>query len=286
MREPKRVAVLALLLLLPLTFAAAEDNESDCGICHDVVTAEFAMTPHGMAGKQATSCESCHGDGTAHMDEGGDPSLIMTPTGNEAREVCLQCHQDAMVRVLPSSAAHPAAAVYCDDCHSIHPDEGELARANLLHGEANALCISCHARTERAFERPFGHDLNRGGIQCVSCHDPHGGAGERSLRLDSSGQGPCVSCHAEKRGPFVFPHVSGVTGDCSSCHEPHGSSNPSALTRATVAQLCLECHSSFSEGTLGSQPPSFHNLRDPRYRECTTCHVAVHGSNTSPTLVR
>jgi predicted CXXCH cytochrome family protein len=84
----------------------------------------------------------------------------------------------------------------------------------------------------------------------------------------------------------VFPHVSNVVGDCMSCHQPHGSSNPNALTRSQVYQLCLECHSPIEGGTLGSQPPSFHDLLSPRYRNCTTCHVAIHGSNMSPQLLK
>ena len=58
------------------------------------------------------------------------------------------------------------------------------------------------------------------------------------------------------------------------------------LTRSTVAQLCLECHSNITGTTLGSQPPSLHDLRSPRYQNCTTCHTAVHGSNVSPRLLR
>jgi DmsE family decaheme c-type cytochrome len=104
--------------------------------------------------------------------------------------------------------------------------------------------------------------------------------------LTRTGELPCFGCHAEKRGPFVFEHVTGVAGDCLSCHEPHGSSNPKELVRARVDRLCLECHSTLSAETLGSQPPSFHNLSLPRYQNCTTCHVAVHGSNLSPALLK
>jgi predicted CXXCH cytochrome family protein len=70
------------------------------------------------------------------------------------------------------------------------------------------------------------------------------------------------------------------------CHEPHASNNMHRLKRATVSQLCLECHSPITGGTLGSQPPSFHNLLTARYQNCTTCHVAIHGSNRSPQLVK
>jgi len=280
-----RTLLLAALLVLPLPLAAADEDESPCGMCHDEVAARLAMTPHGRGERGSPSCESCHGDGTAHVEEGGDPALIRVPRGSDAPDVCLECHQGTMQRSLPGSAAHQGAAVYCGDCHRIHPGD-EPVRGGLLRNAADPLCIACHPRIERSFERPFGHDVERAAMQCVSCHDPHAGTGERSLRLDRSGELPCFDCHAEKRGPFVFPHVSGIAGDCMSCHEPHGSSNPVALTRANVYQLCLECHSDLGDGTLGSQPPSFHNLRDPRYRECTTCHVAVHGSNTSPGLLR
>jgi predicted CXXCH cytochrome family protein len=84
----------------------------------------------------------------------------------------------------------------------------------------------------------------------------------------------------------VFPHTGGVAGDCQSCHEPHGSNNGKMLIRASVDQLCLECHTTAPAGTLGSMQPSFHDLRSPRYRNCTTCHIAVHGSNSSPMLLK
>jgi hypothetical protein len=55
--------------------------------------------------------------------------------------------------------------------------------------------------------------------------------------------------------------------------------------------VCLECHSNLgvpasNSGTLGSTPPSFHNMAVPRYRNCTTCHVKVHGSNADRGLLR
>src|SRR5262249_7444200 len=106
------------------------------------------------------------------------------------------------------------------------------------------------------------------------------------LRTTNAGEAPCVACHVEKRGPFVFPHGGKEIADCTACHESHGSTNPRQLKRGTVAQLCIECHSPIGTGTIGSQPPAFHNLSSPRYQNCTTCHVAVHGSNRDPQLLR
>jgi len=123
-------------------------------------------------------------------------------------------------------------------------------------------------------------------MSCVSCHDPHGRPANHAVRQTRAGEPGCVSCHSEKRGPFVYPHVTGVAGSCTSCHRPHGSPYPHQLTRATVANQCLECHSTLSTGTLGSQPPSFHNISLPRYQNCTTCHTAVHGSQRDPQLLK
>jgi predicted CXXCH cytochrome family protein len=38
----------------------------------------------------------------------------------------------------------------------------------------------------------------------------------------------CYSCHADKRGPFVFSHPP-VEENCLTCHTPHGSSHGKLL---------------------------------------------------------
>lgn len=287
MNHPIRFISIALFLMLAAVgfawSADAGDQGEACASCHDELAARMAGTAHGLTQRGAPGCQGCHGDGTAHMDAGGDPAKISKPAGSKGEAACRACHAD-QVRTLPSGAAHASASVYCFDCHSIHGAKaGDRA---VLKAEPPALCLSCHADQKASFSRPYGHRLDAAGVSCVSCHDPHAGKGEKSLRLDHAGQGPCVTCHAEKRGPFVFPHVGDTAGSCMSCHEAHGSVKPSALTRTRIDQLCLECHSPITGGTLGSQPPSIHDLRSPRYRECTVCHVAIHGSNTSTLFLK
>jgi DmsE family decaheme c-type cytochrome len=263
---------------------AGEDPAETCGVCHEDLVAGFtAANPHALDRPDTPTCTTCHGDGTQHMDEGGDPSLIKVPRGADGASLCVTCH-DATAAAFHGPSAHTREGVTCDRCHSIHGSEP--AEPALLVKQPDELCVSCHPRQGRLFERPYGHRLGRAGLDCISCHNPHGGSGERSLQIDRTGEMVCVTCHAEKRGPFVFPHVSGVSGDCMSCHEPHGSSNPNALKRTNARQLCLECHSPLENMTLGSQPPASHDLREPRYRNCTVCHVAIHGSNTSPGLMK
>lgn len=280
------IGVIGILALVILTAGGADgDSPPDigtCGACHDATDVKFQTTMCLVSGEGFPTCETCHTNAATHAEE-GDPELVGKPSGEEQDTLCRTCHAGPAHTALGGSV-HSDAGVHCDSCHQVHPDT--LHPRRLLRAEPDELCAECHPAEQRAFDRPFGHRLERAGMDCVSCHNPHGGSGERSLARDRSGDGPCVTCHAEKRGPFVFPHVEGFAGDCTSCHEAHGSSNRRGLIRARVDQLCLECHSPIVAGTLGSQTPSFHDTRFPRYRQCTVCHVAVHGSNSSPELLR
>ena len=60
------------------------------------------------------------------------------------------------------------------------------------------------------------------------------------------------------------------------------------LIRQDVKTLCLECHANVgvAAATIGGVPPAFHDLRSPRFRNCTTCHVKIHGSYVNRTLLR
>jgi DmsE family decaheme c-type cytochrome len=168
-----------------------------------------------------------------------------------------------------------------------------MPAVSLLRQPGSALCVGCHPQIRGSFAKPYTHPMHesvdgagRAGMQCASCHNPHGGRGEDSLKRDRTGDVACMSCHTEKRGPFVYTHPATVAGSCRSCHEPHGSVNAMMLTRSRVSQLCLECHTGVPAGTVGSQPPSLHDLHSPRYQNCTSCHIAIHGSNSSPLLAR
>jgi predicted CXXCH cytochrome family protein len=103
---------------------------------------------------------------------------------------------------------------------------------------------------------------------------------------------PCLKCHVDKRGPFVFAHQTGEVDGCISCHRPHGSPNNKLLTRPTVAQLCLECHTGNGDfGVRSSRGVTYpdhatHSMIDPHYQRCTGCHVAIHGSNVHYRFLR
>jgi DmsE family decaheme c-type cytochrome len=309
--RPLRIAAAALMLAAtPVVLAQASapsptpsagpspahktTEAPKCVDCHEAEVKAFASNPHARYSQRDKTkpgpedmCATCHGDGTKHMEADGDPTLIQMPKGLSGSQDCLSCH-DATTSLHDSFATgvHAnTAAVNCLSCHSMH--KAVPKSLHLLAKAPGALCATCHTTQTASFKnKPYAHRLDRGGMTCLDCHAPHARRGE-PVKMTIQGEPPCLTCHAELRGPFVFDHVTGSGGDCLSCHQPHGSNNPKMLLWARVDQLCLSCHSQTGgPRTLGSQPPSFHDLTLPRYRNCTTCHVAVHGSNLSPQLLK
>jgi len=274
------------------TPAASAEALPKCGDCHTDTVAAFAKNPHARPGKRGQkadpeeACSTCHGDGTKHIEAGGDASLIQTFKGMEGAELCLSCHEKATEHASFTTGFHAnSATVNCLSCHSMHSPA--KTSEFLLAKDPGPLCQTCHTGISAALRnKPYTHRLDRGGMTCLDCHNPHDRKGH-SVKLTREGDLACLNCHSDLRGPFVFDHVTGSAGDCLSCHEPHGSNNPKMLQWANVSQLCLSCHSKTGgPPTAGGQPPSFHDLTLPRYRNCTSCHVAVHGSNLDAAFLK
>lgn len=298
----ERALVLAFVVITALFSERAEarddkgekkDAPASCADCHEEAAA-FAANPHARGRRKAgdktpltnAACESCHGEGTKHIEAGGDKSLITAVRGRAGAETCGRCHVQSTEHTSFRNGVHASTErVNCLSCHSIH--KAEKKEPHLLAKESVALCGTCHGSEVSSFRSyPFGHRLKPGALSCVSCHVMHGQSDPHAVRQTKGGEPGCVTCHSETRGPFAFEHVTGVAGDCATCHRPHGSPYPHMLKRATVSQQCLECHSTLAGGTLGSQPPSTHNISLPRWQNCTVCHTAVHGSNRSPQLLK
>lgn len=265
-------------------------NNEDCAVCHEDLAKAFEKNTHAILEKSPqfnlkNSCESCHGPGQAHVDASGDKTKIIGFKGTAAKEYnkqCLACHQKGHELQGFKGSLHAKSGLACSECHGIHKS---VRTTRLLKQPANDLCLSCHLQRRADFSKPYHHRVKERAIRCTDCHQPHGGLESRQLRAGSIAETPCLKCHSDKNGPFVFEHAAAAIRGCTACHEPHGSNNAKMLIRSRVASLCLECHSRTSN-ILTSQPPAIHNVRSPRYQNCTTCHVKIHGSNSSPLLLR
>jgi DmsE family decaheme c-type cytochrome len=261
-----------------------------CQTCHEDVFKAFQKNPHHLVEtdkkyKHTTqACESCHGPGSKHA-ESMNAADIRNPAKlgpAETDRVCLTCHRNQPTHVGRINSSHVKNEVSCIGCHAVHKGpESLLARKA---ADINRECARCHTDVWASFQRPFKHRLPEGAMSCVDCHNPHGSVLPHNLQTANANEPGCFKCHGDKRGPFTFEHPPMRLEGCTACHEPHGSANPRMLTRAQVSLVCLECHANLAlpappaNGTLGTVPPSFHDLRSPRFQNCTVCHHQVHGS--------
>ena len=265
-----------------------------CAGCHEDISKAFAKNPHASLDKNSRwtgkACEACHGPGAKHADSTSATDIVnpvrLQPA--KADEVCLACHRNQPTQVGRLQGGHARSAIPCTSCHDMHKTGMQSAFVRLKQNQhVTELCSSCHRDAAAAFLKPHHHKVPEGAMSCTACHNPHGAFQSRNIRLASSGTEPgCLSCHSDKRGPFIYDHAPVRNEPCTTCHEPHGSVNPRMLTRQEVFYVCLECHANVSSASFGSVPPAFHNMASPRYRSCTTCHVKIHGSNADRGLLR
>ena len=259
---------------------------------------------------------SKHVELMAEVPQGGKPTQ---PTGHrnirtlnsdketakQISEACLTCHAGKEEHNNFRRGEHWRNNVGCSDCHSAHdpppnpprPESHTLVADSsgrridtsvlrLLKDNESQLCLKCHTEQKAQFTMPFRHKVLEGLMKCSDCHNPHGGFETRQLRLATGTDAACNKCHTDKQGPFVFEHSPVKVEGCSICHTPHGANNPKLLTRSHVFQLCIECHTNVQQIRIDElegapSPPSgpAHDLTQERIRNCTTCHIAIHGSN-------
>ena len=269
----------------------ARDGADTCVGCHDeeneypvwpifktkhAVKAD-ARSPFGENNKQ---CESCHGAGYTHAkakkkDKRGGTIInfgknVWTPIKDQ-NEMCLACHQTHQ-RIEWKGSTHDFNNLACASCHRIHVAKDPI----LDRGKQADLCFGCHANKQAKFYQVSHHPVREGQMACSECHNVHGENGT-GLLVKATSREKCVSCHAEKRGPFLWEHAPAAE-DCTLCHDPHGSNQP-ALLKKRVPQLCQECHSPSGHPSAsydGSKLPVSAFLGA---KGCVNCHSAVHGSN-------
>ena len=280
----ERALLLAVVACALLARAVAAEEpgspyagEDVCTACHSEQAESYAKTPHAAAladparPEPLRGCEACHGPGQAHADAGGGVGVgglrtfARSRPASERSAVCQTCHAGAESLHDWKRGEHARAAVACTDCHRMHGGVGD----HLLAKKPPELCYGCHLEVRAKFALTEHHKVNEGVVSCLDCHRPHGSRNPRLLKATNNRE--CFRCHGDLEGPFVYEHAGLVIEGCVRCHDPHGSVNRHLLIRQQVAQLCYECH---------TVTPSTH--LQPSYRDCTRCHVDIHGSNIDP----
>jgi len=254
-----------------------------CALCHADIAKKFGDDPHSklalMHGGTGATCESCHGPGAAHVASGGDVTKILQLSKASTKQIdatCLGCHVGAHPNF--ERSPHFKAGVSCISCHSIHAPGEETS---LLKVAQPQLCYTCHTDIKPAFAQPFHHKVDEGLVKCSDCHDVHGTFGNNNIRSTADQNAVCTKCHTETRGPFVFEHAPVKAEGCLACHTPHGSQNARLLNVPNINQLCNQCHSPVSMGTVHGM-----SAGSAEVQSCVGCHTMIHGSNINPAFIR
>ena len=277
-----------------------------CANCHEAQWKSIDLTAHGAKTDASGSmCQACHGNAAEHLK-----NPMVKPdnpfgkgkghTADQRTAVCMTCHSGNRNLAFWTSGKHQLNEVNCSNCHSIHgkslaPTINKFV-TTFLPNQAD-ICANCHQPIRAATQKPSHHPIPEGKVKCSDCHNPHGAITPAMLKQPTIND-QCYSCHADKRGPFVFSHPP-VEENCATCHNPHGSVH-ARLLNESAPNLCQDCHDwSRHPGTIygaaGSfvcqpgdtspacagktgQPNSAVNNRLVA-RACVNCHSAVHGSN-------
>jgi predicted CXXCH cytochrome family protein len=254
--------------ILQLSKMSAKQVDATCLSCHASAHPNFLRSDHGKAGVSCTSCHSIHG--LAPVATRAPSIAPIASTANKLQPV---------TRFL--SAMKPDASVSDPLQWTSASVEVPGQNPNLLKAPQPQLCFSCHSDVKSSFSQPFHHKVNEGLMKCTDCHDTHGTFGNNQLRSTADQNMICAKCHTETRGPFVFEHATVKADGCLGCHTPHGSQNARLLNVPNVNQLCNQCHSPVSAGTVHGM-----NAGSADAIPCISCHTMIHGSNINPAFLR
>jgi DmsE family decaheme c-type cytochrome len=259
---------------------AASFSVEDCRTCHEKPVAGMAGTPHSRLDMK---CASCHGDPAEHLkaetDKGelGTILSIKKLKADQVNETCLTCHDKAR-QANWGGGVHERRGLSCVSCHSVH--DFHSTKAQLKTSRDSETCFTCHTQIRAKGMRVSHHPVREGAMDCASCHDPHDGTKPKMISAESVNE-KCLSCHTEKRGPFLWEHAP-VRENCLLCHDPHGS-NHEKLLAARQPYLCQRCHlNTRHPGTLydGTNTLAGRSVSNRAVEHaCKNCHQNVHGGN-------
>jgi DmsE family decaheme c-type cytochrome len=203
------------------------------------------------------------------------PKQFSKMPADEVNAVCETCH-DKGAHANWAVSTHASRGLACTSCHSVH--EAKSEKSQLREKTQLEVCATCHRDKVLKLQKTGHMPVREGKLECSSCHTPHGSTNTRMLKTGDSITESCTSCHAEKRGPYLFEHAA-VREGCTSCHDAPGSSNERMLV-AKLPMLCQRCHVS------SRHPPTIYDQTQLNgvsnrllSRACVNCHASIHGSN-------
>ena len=254
---------------------------ANCLECHDPhqsampkLMARFTHPP--FADKQ---CEVCHAPAK-------DGKVVLTQ--NNAKAICVTCHDEKAKQIETAKVQHPGAAGDCTDCHNPHASKFPgLPKTNGVE-----ICLACHTDIAELAKKPVHHQpaFVQG---CATCHEPHGGEREKLLR--AQGNALCLECHGpdtvpqEDKSAGVLKIFNGTLsvpddyfkknkvvvlplrygkGHPIANHPVSDVADPTDLTKTRAKLGCLSCH----QPHASAKPNLLVNDQENNTAFCATCH--------------
>ncbi len=288
------------------------DLGPSCLACHESIESDILAGQglHGSLGMiQQAQCGSCHPEhltspshellnfsfrqaSLGKVEDFAHETLDFHLQGAHDSLECKECHQQALVNLLPKET--PRFLGLSQDCTTCHedPHKGQMQRscqschgqehdfADLsrfphlkeipLHGSHSGLdCAECHqSETSYSVEALSPLDLEITWRNCASCHEsPHTNSFLKNTHYPeewkSVGRDECALCHSEQDETFLQTE--------SRWKDPWHKASGFALEEPHANLDCKECH-----GTRESKEDF--SLRYPKRNanDCASCHQDPH----------
>ena len=194
-----------------------------CLACH---TSNARAPIHGTENKydmplfahNGITCERCHGDNPAHLNDGHGPIINPVKLSAQKRDaICMQCHLEGNVAIEQPGrklADFRPGDDLSDFVHYFLYVDSDSQKLRAL-GQSEALWMS-------VCKQKSGDKM-----ACTTCHDPH--SSPKPEQRVAFYRAKCLTCHEEA---FAAKHHV-EQPDCASCHMPRTTSVDVAHTQAT-----------------------------------------------------
>jgi predicted CXXCH cytochrome family protein len=218
-------------------------------------------------------CETCHGEGSAHVAWAKDRDSWWPYQSEEANKGLVvrfdersgvTWGRDAKTGNPVRSAPPAAVRKEVETCGLCHARRGQIAEGWVPGRPLSDTHLV--AALSQGLYQPDGQMLDEvynygsfkqskmyaAGVTCSDCHDPH------SAKLKLAGDAVCLQCHADRYAKQAHTHHEGVTPavGCVSCHMPertymvvdkrHDHSfrvpRPDLSDKLATSNACNDCH--------------------------------------------